>query len=904
MQAMTPITPLESGVEMFQKGQMQTLFPQRASGSTAFAQRQSRSSQPRPVSEATEIFDTDLEDDSTDLEDDDDDSSDFEEDSPKYSFDSSESRRSQTTLSSFEEITTPYSSRPVEFDFKPVDMKPVEGPRGPHLFRASQTSIDFDFDFALQLSPIALKSPMTLPPPPPQQEYPTERELLAAADTPATVIAPRQLTSLVSAMQDVDSSEVRSWSSMQVAMWMSDLGFDGSVVEKFKEHDITGAVLLDMQFEDLKELDIASFGKRHQLWNHIDALRENNGRISPAPTPFQDTTLPCSEHGRSKSRRRRDKSQEQHCGNGGDDDEILSPITPGGAANKKRRARKPRNINDIVTPAESVSIVAIEQLLPKPHKCAKGERCAKWRKQQRQLARLQEEHGFAISPENGGQIFIAGDPGNAGQAGRIVENVVLRPASENVASVVASSAALPSAQFPPLALHEEMLDFVEHRDPQENVKQFLSLQGWDSPDANFPVERPPTPPLDLFPPPAVVPLQPPVPATPHTNLKNLPKLSIPRAASALSATTTTTTTTTQDHLDPKTAFFSPCRSALSPADPGLAHLIYRFGTPASEMDVPVPVTALPSDPLSRDSSQSVPPNMLYRDPTQRSASRAAPDWRRPSFALPSLLEDRVFEEPASYQNNNHHNNAHHASSSSSSSLPTALPLDPKSAHDLKPPRSTPSSSRHHNPSSSSSLPSTTKPTATKSPYPGSTHAGWMKKRRTRLLRHEWTDAHFRLTGSSLAMHPNALPSSSALNTIDIDDYAVACSSVASGKLAARIRALRNASSSSFSSEGGSAGKGKAGGLDAAFEFQLVPAVEGEGGARWRRVWRDGAGIGGGSGLGGSGGSGGSGSGGGKTLHFAVETRDERIDWMRELMLAKALRAKGRGFEVEVNGRVI
>jgi len=31
---------------------------------------------------------------------------------------------------------------------------------------------------------------------------------------------------------------------------------------------------------------------------------------------------------------------------------------------------------------------------------------------------------------------------------------------------------------------------------------------------------------------------------------------------------------------------------------------------------------------------------------------------------------------------------------------------------------------------------------------------------------------------------------------------------------------------------------------------------------------------------------------GKTHYFAVTSRDERIDWMRELMLAKALSSKG------------
>ncbi|KAH9807438.1 Sterile alpha motif, partial [Teratosphaeria destructans] len=71
------------------------------------------------------------------------------------------------------------------------------------------------------------------------------------------------------------------------------------------------------------------------------------------------------------------------------------------------------------------------------------------------------------------------------------------------------------------------------------------------------------------------------------------------------------------------------------------------------------------------------------------------------------------------------------------------------------------------------------------------------------------------------------------------------------------------------------------GADAtAFAFQLVPQARSEGEAR---RWGPAAGL------------------AGKTHHFAVRSQDERIDWMRELMLAKALQAKGKGFEVEVNG---
>src|SRR3954447_26031715 len=94
-------------------------------------------------------------------------------------------------------------------------------------------------------------------------------------------------------------------------------GFEDEVIDKFVDHDITGAVLLDLQFDDLKELEIQSFGKRHQLWNKIDSLRTSEGLVpptAPVPTPFEDISRPCTgARNRSKSknrdRRHRDKSR-------------------------------------------------------------------------------------------------------------------------------------------------------------------------------------------------------------------------------------------------------------------------------------------------------------------------------------------------------------------------------------------------------------------------------------------------------------------------------------------------------------------------------------------------------------------------------------------------------------------
>jgi hypothetical protein len=121
---------------------------------------------------------------------------------------------------------------------------------------------------------------------------------------------------------------------------------------------------------------------------------------------------------------------------------------------------------------------------------------------------------------------------------------------------------------------------------------------------------------------------------------------------------------------------------------------------------------------------------------------------------------------------------------------------------------------------------------------------------------------------------DARRNSKAFETIDVDDFAVACSSLAtSSKLTAAIKRsiLRRAMNSRGDDFIGN------GSDDAAFAFSLIPAAkEGEKKALF--------------------------ASNGKSHHFAVKTRDERIDWMRELMLAKALKkGKESGGEVRLNG---
>jgi hypothetical protein len=732
-------------------------------------------------------------------------------------------RRSETTLSSFEEVHTPgpQEFQGFNFDLAPTTKKPVEGPRGPHLFRSSIESQD---EFVLGMSPLTprIADTQTSTPEIPQvPEIPRHHRL--AADTGIA--------------DELDLDEVPNWTPRQVAQWMFKAGCEQSIAEKFEENDISGAILITLKFEDLRELNIPSFGLRTKVWNEIHVLRGDVPTTPKPPTPIEEAASPCVERtprhaSRQLSRVDRSRSGSYDC----DSDEEPKK-------RKSSRKRHPKR-SDIVSPLESVSIVGIEQIMPKPHKCSKGENCSKWRKQQRLVESFKAEHplykeiktpiGHPVSPEQGGSIWIAGDPGNASTAEAIAD--ALRPVSDAVPSVVASSDVLGPGQFPAFHhLEEASLRSVEMRDPQEHVKQFIQFQHMDPSQINWSSEVPPTPPYEMFP------TIPPKQQQPNSRLQALPRLAIPPPRPVPPPRSTSA------------GGFSPYRMERAEAQtPELRNLtqspagsVYRFGTPFSEVDVPV--TAIPLGPVARDASQSVPPNMNYRSPItpiQRTQSRSS---RRPSFAAMPRVDENI------------------------PSAPSALAITPPQSRDA-------SSAEIQKQCSYPWTPVDSQPT--RGPDDVS-HSGWMKKRKTKMLRHEWHEHHFTLKGTQLSMHKDAR-ALETLEYVDVDDYAIACSSLASGsKLDAAFKAMNI-----------SRGKPKAD--EAAFSFQLIPQAI-EKGQRLRK--RE-------SMMSGAQGEGKDGAAKGKVHHFAVKSRDERIDWMRELMLAKALKQKSDGYTVNVNGSMI
>ena len=629
----------------------------------------------------------------------------------------------------------------------------MEGPVGPHLFRMSSETTQ-DVDFYLSMSPPS--SPL---------EHNNASKL--AADYFYRPEPPKTLLSTI---------PLGAWTPKQVTEWMIDFGFEQSLIEKFRMHDISGAILEDLQFGDLKELGVHSFGQRHCLWNEIRRLRGSDRVTSPmlaAEQPSKVTRQPSPRTVHSPA--------------------CSDPATPEGYPARsptmgQRRARRARRPDDIISPAESASIVAIEQLLPKPHHCSKGENCSKWQKQQRKLAKIAKEFPLELQ--------------QLGEANASPISTAFRPTSEVVPSVVASSDLLGPGTLPALRLDENILKVVQSRDPQENVRQFLSFQ-----HVGAPAEEPTTPPYEMFPP-----LSPPSNTqAPHGHLRRLPKLTIPEAqASALDA-------------------FSPDRTIIRPTRTPVTAIgnpddIFRLGSPASAMDIPI--TAIPLGPIAREESNSVPPDMRFGGASiARSSSRLG--HRQP---MSPTSRPHTCAPPA--------RSTSHASHRRQPSFAMA-PLEERALSPIDGEDELTPTVREVN------------------------HAGWMKKRKTKMLRHEWHENHFRLNGTQLAMHRDS-KDLDILEAIDVDEYAVACSSIASNKLGAAFKSLKIN------------GKKKEGD-PTAFSFQLVPAAEKKGILNAAT---------------------------GKTHHFAVKTRDERIDWMRELMLAKALRQKVDGCEINVNGNAM
>jgi hypothetical protein len=400
-----------------------------------------------------------------------------------------------------------------------------------------------------------------------------------------------------------------------------------------------------------------------------------------------------------------------------------------------------------------------------------------------------------------------------------------------------------------LQLSQERLNGVQSRDPQENVRNFLSFQRLSQLQ---PVTDPATPPAEHTPP-TDSPRSPERNATLAENLKHLPKLRIPSLV-APSETTFSPNSLAQRTITPSVLQRSrqlpnpnreksanPYSSLLSPSDFYRNDPHYGQRTPLSSGDAPL--TAIPITP-SRYFSQSVPPDMRFG----RHALNEPDTQARPAF--PKLDNHRRLHSAVNGQNFQTLNPVAERSPLPPIDTPQDLVNTPRAGH------------CRHNPFSPNSAHAN-----------DIIHSGWMKKRKTtKLIRHEWEDHHFALRGTHLYMYQDedaTQRDSKALERIDVDDYAVACSSLPSNsKLTAAFKktVLKRVNDP----------RG-----DGAFVFSLIPASNSNSTSFERKSIFAGP----------------------KSHHFAVTTREERIDWMRELMLAKALkRGQESGDSLNLNGQ--
>ncbi|RHZ44096.1 hypothetical protein Glove_759g8 [Diversispora epigaea] len=66
-----------------------------------------------------------------------------------------------------------------------------------------------------------------------------------------------------------------TWNMEQVCQWLKEKGLE-SVMNQFIENDITGDVLVGLNLESLKELNITSYGKRIRIMNAIGSLNNDH----------------------------------------------------------------------------------------------------------------------------------------------------------------------------------------------------------------------------------------------------------------------------------------------------------------------------------------------------------------------------------------------------------------------------------------------------------------------------------------------------------------------------------------------------------------------------------------------------------------------------------------------------
>ncbi|KAL1413569.1 hypothetical protein Q8F55_001343 [Vanrija albida] len=158
-------------------------------------------------------------------------------------------------------------------------------------------------------SPIIPPVPLAAGPAASQTPPPQEAPQLQPSAIPATppVAAPTATATSSAAVTPKDGTAHRApatppsmWTVEDVIEWAKSKNFDQFVCDKFIEHDISGDVLLELDANLLKELDIPQFGKRVRIAQAITELRRPQSVASsnqPSPHPNNDHSSHTSSQG-------------------------------------------------------------------------------------------------------------------------------------------------------------------------------------------------------------------------------------------------------------------------------------------------------------------------------------------------------------------------------------------------------------------------------------------------------------------------------------------------------------------------------------------------------------------------------------------------------------------------------
>lgn len=140
--------------------------------------------------------------------------------------------------------------------------------------------------------------------------------------------------------QDLNPLKCADWTPKQVSSYFAIvLGFDMEIAGKFARHKITGKILLQLNLELLKELEIESFGTRFELNREIDNLRKISGRVDSHRNALSSKQQPQDES--SEVTEHADSSKASFQYNNSDEDALTNLSSAHSANMKDRKASEP-----------------------------------------------------------------------------------------------------------------------------------------------------------------------------------------------------------------------------------------------------------------------------------------------------------------------------------------------------------------------------------------------------------------------------------------------------------------------------------------------------------------------------------------------------------------------------------